>query len=146
MSDSDIKLLKTAYQIASEAHVKQKDKAGKPYIYHPLYVASKVKGTNEKVVALLHDVIEDSNITYEDLISKGIPTELAAEVLLLTKDKGTDYFEYLSKVKNNEVAKHVKLADLEHNSNLNRLKHITSKDYARKQKYDKAIKYLREEQ
>lgn len=136
-------LYNKALEIATEAHSGQFDKAGEDYIQHPLYVASLVSTEKEKAVALLHDVIEDSSITKEDLLLSGIDPEVVEAVLVLTKQPSDSYQSYLERVKGNELARIVKLADLTHNSDLSRLKKITQKDEDRLQKYAKAIEYLK---
>ncbi|BFT66498.1 HD domain-containing protein [uncultured Parvimonas sp.] len=136
-----LKLIK-ALVISMKAHKGQKDKAGKKYIFHPIKVAMLSKGYKTKIVALLHDVIEDSEVTIEDL-SKHFDEDIVLAVDCITKKKGQDYQEYLNIVKNNELSRKVKIADLTHNSNLNRLEKITEKDRMRKEKYLKAIEFLR---
>lgn len=136
-------LYNKALEIATEAHSGQFDKAGEDYIQHPLYVSSLVSTEKEKAVALLHDVIEDSSITKEDLLLSGIDPEVVEAVLVLTKQPSDSYQSYLERVKGNELARIVKLADLTHNSDLSRLKKITQKDEDRLQKYAKAIEYLK---
>ena len=136
-----LKLIK-ALVISMKEHKGQKDKAGKKYIFHPIKVAMLSKGYKTKIVALLHDVIEDSEVTIEDL-SKHFDEDIVLAVDCITKKKGQDYQEYLNIVKNNELSRKVKIADLTHNSNLNRLEKITEKDRMRKEKYLKAIEFLR---
>lgn len=131
-----------ALKIATEAHKGQVDKAGVPYINHPLTVASLVDTEEEKIVALLHDTIEDTNITEQDLIDYGFPNEIVEAVKLLTHDKNVPYMDYVAKIKDNELARKVKIADLTHNSDLSRLKEITDKDKKRYEKYQKALLYL----
>lgn len=136
-------LYSKALEIAKEAHSDQYDKAGVDYIQHPLYVASLVSSEKEKAVALLHDVIEDSSVTKEDLLLSGIDMEVVEAVSILTKNSNDSYQSYLERVKGNELARTVKLADLTHNSDLSRLKEITRIDKARLNKYAKAIEYLK---
>lgn len=131
-----------ALKIATEAHKGQVDKAGVPYINHPLTVASLVDTEEEKIVALLHDTIEDTNITEQDLIDYGFPNEIVEAVKLLTHNKNVPYMDYVAKIKDNELARKVKIADLTHNSDLSRLKEITEKDKKRYEKYQKALLYL----
>ncbi|MDT2600658.1 HD domain-containing protein [Enterococcus hulanensis] len=131
-----------ALSIAQEAHEGQVDKAGVDYINHPVYVASLVDGEEEKAAALLHDVIEDSDFHLSDLLNRGIPNDVLIAVSILTKDKNLSYQEYLSRVKSNELAKKVKLADLQHNSDLSRIINPTTSDFERVSKYEKAIEYL----
>lgn len=135
-------MIDIALAIAKKAHAGQVDKAGIDYIQHPLYVASQVKTEQEKVVALLHDVIEDSDVTVDDLLVSGLSNEVVTAVQILTKKKGQSYQEYLEKVKSNNLARVVKLADLKHNSDLSRLKSVTDTDYERVKKYKNAINYL----
>lgn len=135
-------MIDIALAISKKAHAGQVDKAGVDYIQHPLYVASQVETEQEKAVALLHDVIEDSNITSVDLLASGLPNEVVTAVQILTKKKGQSYQEYLEKVKTNDLARVVKLADLKHNSDLSRLKSVSDTDRERVEKYKKAIYYL----
>ena len=131
-----------AYEIAKKAHLGQVDKAGEDYIKHPEKVASFVKTDEEKAVAYLHDVIEDTELTLEDLYKYGFSEEVLKAVDVITKKKGQDYQTYLNFVKENKLARVVKLADLRHNSDLTRLINITEKDIERKEKYQKAIDFL----
>ncbi len=135
-------MIDIALAIAKKAHAGQVDKAGIDYIQHPLYVASLVKTEQEKAVALLHDVIEDSDVTADDLLAVGLSNEVVTAVQILTKKKGQSYQEYLEKVKSNNLARVVKLADLKHSSDLSRLKSVTNTDYERVKKYKNAIRYL----
>ena len=135
-------MIDIALAISKKAHAGQVDKAGVDYIQHPLYVASQVETEQEKAVALLHDVIEDSNITAVDLLASGLPNEVVTAVQILTKKKGQSYQEYLEKVKTNDLARVVKLADLKHNSDLSRLKSVSDTDRERVKKYKNAIRYL----
>lgn len=135
-------MIDIALAIAKKAHAGQVDKAGVDYIQHPLYVASQVNTEQEKAVALLHDVIEDSDITAADLFASGLSNEVVTAVQILTKKKGQSYQECLGKVKSNNLARVVKLADLKHNSDLSRLKSVTNTDYERVKKYKNAIYYL----
>ena len=131
-----------AYKIAKKAHLGQVDKAGEDYIKHPEKVASFVKTDEEKAVAYLHDVIEDTELTLEDLYECGFSKEVIEAVNIITKKRGEDYQSYLNSVKNNKLARAVKLADLRHNSDLTRLTKVTEKDIKRKEKYQKAIDFL----
>ena len=133
---------KKAYEIAKKAHLGQIDKAGEDYIKHPEKVASFVNSDEEKAVAYLHDVIEDTELTLEDLREYGFSEEVLEAVDVITKKKGQDYQTYLNSVKENKLARMVKLADLRHNSDLTRLINITEKDIERKEKYQKAIDFL----
>ena len=131
-----------AYEIAKRAHLGQIDKAGEDYIKHPEKVASFVNSDEEKAVAYLHDVIEDTELTLEDLYEYGFSKEVLKAVDVITKKKGQDYQTYLNSVKENKLARVVKLANLRHNSDLTRLPKITKKDLERNKKYISAIKFL----
>ena len=135
-------MINIALSIAKKAHAGQVDKAGIDYIQHPLYVASQVKTEQEKAVALLHDVLEDSDITAADLLAYGLSNEVVTAVQTLTKKKGQSYQDYLEKVKSNDLARVVKLADLKHKSDLSRLKSVSDTDRERVKKYKNAIRYL----
>ena len=131
-----------AYEIAKKAHLGQVDKAGEDYIKHPEKVASFVKTDEEKAVAYLHDVIEDTELTLENLYEYDFSKEVIEAVDIITKKRGEDYQSYLNSVKKNKLARAVKLADLRHNSDLTRLAKVTEKDIKRKEKYQKAIDFL----
>lgn len=139
------KILEKAIQIAVLAHNGQVDKGGQPYILHPISVMMKMDTIEEKIVAILHDSIEDSNIKKEELIAFGIPKKLVDEIDLLTRKNGDSYMQYISKVKTGKIAKKVKLADLETNMDLNRIGKPTKTDFDRVKKYKKAYKRLLED-
>ncbi|VRG39445.1 guanosine polyphosphate pyrophosphohydrolases/synthetases (COG0317) [Streptococcus pneumoniae] len=132
-----------AHEVAKKAHFGQTDRAGIDYIKHPETVASFVATDEEKAVAYLHDVIEDTSLTLLDLKKEGFSKNIIEAVDILTKKKGQDYQSYLNLVKKNELARVVKLADLRHNSDLTRLPLITEKDLERNKKYSSAIRFLR---
>lgn len=110
-----IKAMKLAYQ----AHLGQVDHSGVPYIFHPYHLAEQMDDEISCTVALLHDVVEDTEVTLEDL-GKEFPAEVIAAVSLLTHDVNMDYFDYVRAIKDNPTAKKVKLADLAHNSDESR--------------------------
>ncbi len=132
-------LTKKALIIAYEAHKKQKDKSGLPYVFHPFHLAEQMNDEYSTCVALLHDVVEDSNYTIQDLIDIGFPIEVTEAIKVLTHSKAIPYFEYIKKVKNNTIATRVKIEDLKHNSDLTRLNQITEEDEKRIEKYRKAL-------
>lgn len=134
--------VKLAHEIAKRAHKGQVDKAGAPYILHPETVASFVTKDDEKIVAYLHDVIEDTPCQLRDLENAGFSSEIIKAVDLLTRKTGQSYKQYLKLVKTNELARVVKLADLKHNSDLSRLTHVTENDIKRLKKYQDAIVFL----
>ena len=142
MNTAEQSMVDLALSIARKAHEGQLDKAGVDYIEHPIYVASQVDTEEEKAVALLHDVIEDSLVSAEELLQAGLPETVVTAVQILTKKKEQDYQTYLETVKKNPLVRVVKLADLKHNSDLSRLSSITEKDKERLKKYKKAIDFL----
>lgn len=142
MNTAEQSMVDLALSIARKAHEGQLDKAGVDYIEHPIYVASQVDTEEEKAVALLHDVIEDSPVSAEGLLQAGLPETVVTAVQVLTKKKEQDYQTYLETVKKNPLARLVKLSDLKHNSDLSRLSSITEKDRERLKKYKKAIDFL----
>lgn len=136
-------MTRKAMRIAYEAHHLQVDKTNVPYIYHPMMVASMQKDEITTTIALLHDVVEDTSITLDDL-AKEFPDEVIEALALLTHKKNEDYFSYVERIKNNPYAKAVKLADLTHNSDTTRLEVIDEKAQKRLAKYQKAIQLLSE--
>ena len=142
MNTAGQSIVDIALSIATQAHEGQLDKAGIEYIKHPIYVANQVKSEKEKAVALLHDVLEDSPVSAEELLIAGLPEEVVTAVKVLTKKPMQDYQAYLATVKKNSLARVVKLADLKHNSDLSRLTSITEKDRERLKKYKNAIDFL----
>ena len=137
-------LLFKALHIAMNAHEGQVDRAGKPYIMHPIMVASMTHSCDEFVTALLHDVLEDSTYTVDDLHREGIPEHIVEALCLLTHDKDEPYMDYVRRIKCSPLARAVKLADLKHNSDLSRLPVISEKDLARAEKYKAAMELLAE--
>ena len=130
-----------AMNIAYSAHMGQFDKAGVPYIFHPVHLAEQMDTEEECIVALLHDVVEDTEVTFEDLEKEFSKTIIDA-IRLLTRDKSVDYMEYVKNLKSNTIARKVKLADWRHNSDSTRLIKITDKDIERINKYKRAIELL----
>ena len=135
------KLTRLASKIAYKAHEGQTDKAGVPYIFHPIHIAEQMDSEESCVVALLHDVIEDSDITLE-ILSKYFNDDIIAALRVLTKKENDDYIMYIKRVKTNKLAAKVKIKDLEHNRDLTRLDEVTDKDRKRSMKYWEAIRYL----
>lgn len=133
-----------AMHLAYNAHEGQLDKAGLPYIFHPLHLAEQMPDEISTCVALLHDIVEDTDVSLEDL-KKDFPAEVVDAVELLTHTKGMDYFEYLEKIKANPIAKRVKLADIAHNSDETRYagSPVDTKGIERRRtKYARAKKFL----
>lgn len=137
-------LYQRAVEIATLAHQGQVDKGGNPYISHPLAVAAGVEGTVLKIVAVLHDVLEDSSYTADDLLAEGFPREVVEAVSILTHNKSdpVSYEEYICQVKQNPIACAVKIADITHNLDLSRIPNPTARDYERCEKYRRALGYL----
>ncbi len=140
---SSINQLELAKQICIEAHKGQVDKGGADYYLHPFHVARRCKNIDEKIVALLHDVVEDTNITLADL-TKFFESDIIDAVDAITKQDGISYDDYLSRVKKNPIARKVKIQDLIHNSDLSRLNEVSEKDLKRVEKYKKSIAYLKD--
>ena len=130
-------LLSTMLSIATNAHHGQFDRGGNPYILHPLKVMHYVKSDDEELqcIALGHDVIEDTDVTYKDLREAGMTDRVIEGIRALTKVPGQTYDEYKEGVFANVDAMKVKLADLRHNTDVRRLKGVSEKDIARMEKY-----------
>ena len=135
---------KKALALCYEAHKEQTDKSGLPYVFHPFHLAEQMIDEDTTVVALLHDVVEDTEYTIEDLKNMGFNQKVIEAISLMTHDEKIPYEEYVLKLKENSIARTVKIADLKHNSDLTRLNSITEKDLKRAEKYKKAIKILGE--
>lgn len=131
-----------ALELAVEKHKNQTDKAGNPYILHPLHVMENVNSKDGKIVAILHDIIEDTDITEDYLLKIGLSKRIVDAVVALTRSKDIDYQEYIKNLSSNPLAKEVKLADLEHNMDLKRLPTLEEKDLERNRKYQIAYHYL----
>lgn len=140
-------LTNKAMTIAYNAHHGQIDKGGMPYIFHPYHLAEQMDDEISTCAALLHDVVEDTDVTFEDL-EKEFPTEVIEVLKLLTHAEDEDYYVYVRRLKDNPIAKKIKLADIAHNSDQSRLvgtdkDNPETKEYFRK-KYAKAIEILNE--
>lgn len=137
-------LTNKALLIAYAAHAGQLDKCGEPYIFHPAHVAEQMDDEVSTCVALLHDVVEDSDVTLDDL-AREFPPEVVEGVRLMTHDPAVDYLDYVRAIKGNPVAEKVKLADLAHNSDQTRFAgHPVAPEELerRRQKYDAAQEIL----
>ena len=137
-------LTKKAMRIAYDAHHGQTDKSGMPYIFHPYHLAEQMPDEESTVVALLHDVVEDTPYTLEDLTQMGFPQPVLEALRLMTHDPSVPYLDYVAKLKENPIARLVKLADLRHNSDLTRLDRVDEKARQRVEKYAAAIRLLEE--
>ena len=139
-------IVKAADEYAARKHEGQVDKAGVPYINHPRAVAAKLDSDVEKTIALLHDTVEDTDATVEE-IREMFGEEIADAVEVLTHPKDEPYMDYIRRIWKNRLARDVKLADLEHNMDLSRLNgKVTEKDLERVEKYKKARQILMSEQ
>lgn len=137
-------LTKQALRLCFDAHRDQVDKTGLPYVFHPFHLAEQMTTEYETVVALLHDVMEDTAYTPEDLGSMGFPAPVLESLALLTHKEDVPYMDYVAALKHDPVARAVKLADLRHNSDLTRLDTVDTKALARVEKYAAALALLEE--
>ena len=137
-TDLTVKAIKTAFK----AHEGAVDRSGLPYITHPLHLAESMDTEDETVAAILHDVVEDTDITIDDLRKEGFTETQLEAVRLLTHEDGISYMDYVKRLKSNPIAKKVKLSDLKHNMDRTRIRNASEKDEARYQKYETAYKYL----
>lgn len=135
-------LTKKALVISFNAHKEQIDKSGMPYVYHPYEVASHMDDEYSTCTALLHDVVEDTEITLDDLRKEGFPEEVIEALSLMTHADGVPYDDYIKALKTNPIAVKVKLADLTHNSNPDRLETIDERMLQRFEKYKRAKEFL----
>ena len=119
-------------------------RSGLPYIFHPFHLAEQMSTEETVVIALLHDVIEDTEYTIQDITDMGFPQVVLDALMCLTHDKAVPYMDYISKIKQNPLARVVKLADLQHNSDVSRLNSVDEETVQRIQKYKKAIALLSE--
>lgn len=135
-------LTKKAMEICYRAHAGQLDKGGMPYVFHPIHVAEQMEDEYSTCVALLHDTVEDGGIELSELYEADFPEEVVRTVDILTRREDEPYMEYIQRLKENSLAVKVKVADLNHNSDMSRLNIITKWDMERKEKYEKAIAML----
>lgn len=135
-------MFEKALDIAIKAHKGQKDKAGKPYILHPIRVADMCHTDDERIVALLHDVIEDAGLTPNYLLSEGFPTKIVDAILSVTRQAGESYAEFIVRCGANPIGRMVKVHDLEDNMDIKRLDELTEIDLERLNKYLKSYSYL----
>ena len=139
---------KKAMNICFQAHKNQMDKSGVPYVFHPFHVAEYMKDEDSTITALLHDVVEDTDWTFERLQEESFGENVIEALRLLTHKDGIfseeDYLKYVAALKENPIARAVKIADLEHNSDLTRFgTDITERDIMRAAKYQKALLLLK---
>ena len=139
------KMTKLALNLCFEAHKTQTDKSGMPYVFHPFHLAEQMRDEDTTVVALLHDVIEDTDYTLDDLRELGFENRVISAIALMTHDDAVPYMEYVAEIKKNPIARAVKLADLRHNSDMTRLDTVSPWDEKRAKKYAEAIRLLESE-
>lgn len=135
------KLTKKAMLVAYKAHENQLDLANVPYIYHPIHIAEKMDTEEECVIALLHDVVEDTDITFAYL-ERDFSKEIIDVLKLLTHEKNEPYMDYIKRIKQNKLATKIKIEDILHNMDETRLDKIRDNDIKRREKYRKALNYL----
>lgn len=138
--------LEHAIALAVEKHTGQVDKYGKPYILHPLRVMFKLNGQTEQTVGILHDVVEDSDITFDDLRQMGYSEDIVTALDGVTRRNDETYEEFVQRSKQHPISRRVKLADLEDNMDIRRLSNeLTEKDFARLQRYRAAWELLQQD-
>lgn len=138
-------LVEKAIEIALKAHAGQKDKAGVPYVLHPLRLMMQMQTDEERMIALLHDVVEDSDVSLDDFRRAGFPKGVIECVDLLTRRPADPYETFIERIKTHPLARRVKMADLRDNLSIDRIPHPTEADFARLEKYKKAIRFLESE-
>ena len=136
---------KKALKLCFDAHKEQLDKSGLPYVFHPFHLAEQMTDELTVIVALLHDVVEDTEYTLDELRDMGFPAEAMDALALMTHDPRVPYLDYVAAIRKNPIARAVKLADLRHNSDLSRLDVIDEKALARIEKYRKAVALLQDD-
>ena len=144
-SEKNMPSFEDALALAARAHKGQYDLAGAPYICHPMRVALAQTDERARIVAILHDVVEDTPITYDDLAQAGFNADIIAAVEALTKRPGEKRIDAAVRAKANPLALQVKLADVADNMNLARIGHPTVEDYARLREYEGVLAYLKQE-
>ncbi len=139
-----ISLLEKSIIIATKSHSDQFDKGGSPYILHPLRVMLSLDNDEDRIVGILHDVLEDTSITLQHLEDNGFlgEIEILDALVSITRKSNESYKDFILRVKLNPIALRVKLADLKDNMNISRINNPTEKDFARIEKYKKAYKLL----
>lgn len=135
--------LEDAIQLAVEAHAGQRDRNGQPYILHPLRVMFRLRTETLQIVGILHDVVEDTDYTFEDLRKMGYPEPIIHALDCLTKREGEDYGDFVERSQSDPIAREVKLADLEDNMDVRRMPQVTGKEAARLDRYRQAWEKLR---
>lgn len=142
MKDNEILLIQKAIDIALKAHAGQRDKAGELYLFHPIRVMLAGKTIEEKIVGILHDVVEDTNVSIEDLKEVGFSETVIIAIDTLSKRKDETYDAFIDRVCKNKLACSVKILDLKDNMNPDRIENPTQEDFMRMSKYKKALTKL----
>jgi hypothetical protein len=135
-------ILDAAVALACRVHAGQVDKSGKPYILHPLRLMLKFEDVDEQVVSVLHDVVEDGDVTLEELRELGVSSAAVAAIDCLSKREGELYEDFIARIKPNDLARRVKIADIRDNLDLTRLPQVSDKDLQRVAKYHRALREL----
>jgi (p)ppGpp synthase/HD superfamily hydrolase len=138
-------LLCKAIEIVAQEFADKTDKGGYPYILHCLYVMNEVReeGIEAMIVAVMHDVIEDTKHNQNTLTELGFPFDIIHKIFILTHEDDEEYMDYIKRVSMDETCRKIKLADLRHNSDINRIKGLSKKDFERMEKYHRAYEYLK---
>lgn len=136
-------LTKKALKLCFEAHKSQVDKTNMPYVFHPFHLAEQMDDEISTVCALLHDVVEDTDITFDNLLEMGFPIEVVDIIKLLTHDEVVPYMDYVNRISCNKIATKVKIADLMHNSDLTRMDNVDEWALKRNEKYKQALRLLK---
>jgi hypothetical protein len=134
--------LERAIEIAAKAHAGQVDKAGAPYILHPLRMMLKLTTTDERICAVLHDVVEDCGVTFEYLRTEGFSEQIVQAIDAVTKRLDEPYEAFVLRAASNPIGRNVKLVDLQDNSDLSRIAKPTARDYERLEKYQRSINMI----
>jgi len=137
-------MTRLAIKIAYKAHMDQNDRSGIPYILHPIHVAEQMKDEVTTIVALLHDVVEDTSVTLEDLKRYGFSQEVLDAIEVLTHKDGVKYLDYIREVAKNPVARKVKVEDIKHNTDLTRTTNMSDKVFKKLPIYKEALKIIKE--
>ena len=137
-------MTRLAIKIAYKAHMDQNDRSGIPYILHPLHVAEQMKDETTTIVALLHDVVEDTSVTLDDLRRYGFSKEVLDAIEVLTHKDGVKYLDYIRTVANNPVARKVKVEDIRHNTDLTRTTNMNDKVFKKLPIYQEALEILKQ--
>jgi (p)ppGpp synthase/HD superfamily hydrolase len=140
--ENNLGVLDKAIALAVKAHSGQLDKAGRPYILHPLRLLLRFEDEKEMAVAALHDVVEDSDLSIEDLVNEGFSEDIVNAVDCLSRREAEEYDDFILRISKSQLAKKVKIEDIKDNLNLARLSEVTDKDLERVEKYHRALKKL----